>query len=334
MNRLRASSSVRKTSGLRAKRGGRWFRHGRNIILPLDHQSPFSTELDEILPGVLQIEQSPGHELGLDELSFDEILNESPTWPTLRTGSRGAAVIELQRRLNAWIATNAAPGQSRLSEDGAFGPLTRAAVLTFQRANGLTVDGIVGRRTWERLTGSMPDSPSPSISSEKWVLPADVRAAGEAQFVRYDSPPPWANGRNCSGTFTPGAAELGTYIRRTFPGVDSVGGYACRFNSATPSETSVHGVGRALDIMIREIDHQANSAVGDPIANWLVQNASAIGIQFVIWNRIKWNGSRSGRKDGNYAGPSPHTNHIHTELNLDGARRLTPWFKSRSGAIL
>lgn len=38
-----------------------------------------------------------------------------------------------------------------LREDGIFGPLTDEAVREFQRKNGLTVDGIVGPKTWDKL---------------------------------------------------------------------------------------------------------------------------------------------------------------------------------------
>jgi peptidoglycan hydrolase-like protein with peptidoglycan-binding domain len=37
------------------------------------------------------------------------------------------------------------------SPDGVFGAQTDASVRNFQRANGLTVDGIAGPNTWERL---------------------------------------------------------------------------------------------------------------------------------------------------------------------------------------
>ena len=42
--------------------------------------------------------------------------------------------------------------------DGIFGPKTEAAVKSFQRGKGLTVDGIVGPRTWAALPdgGPMP----------------------------------------------------------------------------------------------------------------------------------------------------------------------------------
>jgi hypothetical protein len=82
--------------------------------------------------------------------------------------------------------------------------------------------------------------------------------------------------------------------------------------------------------MIPPIGNRANSAVGDPIANWLVQNAQAIGVQYIIWNRVQWTGSRTGRKDRDYGGPSPHIDHIHVELNRDGAARATPWFLNRT----
>ncbi|MBI4341198.1 MAG: peptidoglycan-binding protein [Candidatus Omnitrophica bacterium] len=37
------------------------------------------------------------------------------------------------------------------SVDGKMGPLTRQAVEEFQRVNGLTPDGVVGRQTWAKL---------------------------------------------------------------------------------------------------------------------------------------------------------------------------------------
>lgn len=39
--------------------------------------------------------------------------------------------------------------------DGDFGPLTKAAVIKYQKANGLTADGIVGPLTWDKIMGIM-----------------------------------------------------------------------------------------------------------------------------------------------------------------------------------
>ncbi len=66
------------------------------------------------------------------------------TQPMLRTGSRGDAVRKLQELLNA-------KGYTCGNVDGIFGSKTYAAVLEFQKANSLGVDGIVGPLTWTKL---------------------------------------------------------------------------------------------------------------------------------------------------------------------------------------
>jgi hypothetical protein len=60
----------------------------------------------------------------------------------LRRGSRGPAVAELQRVLNAWY-----PLAPRLVTDGVFGAATEAAVRLCQSRAGLVADGVVGPRT-------------------------------------------------------------------------------------------------------------------------------------------------------------------------------------------
>lgn len=57
---------------------------------------------------------------------------------TIKLGSRGESVKELQRRLN-------------LAVDGIFGKLTDEAVKDFQTAHQLKADGIVGAKTWAAL---------------------------------------------------------------------------------------------------------------------------------------------------------------------------------------
>jgi len=63
---------------------------------------------------------------------------------TLRSGSRGPNVELLQLALSR-------AGYDPGNIDGVFGPRTRAAVVRFQSANGLTPDGIVGMRTWPKV---------------------------------------------------------------------------------------------------------------------------------------------------------------------------------------
>jgi hypothetical protein len=63
----------------------------------------------------------------------------------LRRCDSGAAVRIAQQQLKATI-------DPALQADGFFGPLTDRAVRRFQQANGLEVDGLVGRNTWRALT--------------------------------------------------------------------------------------------------------------------------------------------------------------------------------------
>ena len=72
-----------------------------------------------------------------------------PPSSVLRLGSSGQDVITLQYLLNVAAEFNStipAPKQ-----DGNFGSGTQQSVMAFQRAAGLTPDGIVGPRTWQVL---------------------------------------------------------------------------------------------------------------------------------------------------------------------------------------
>lgn len=62
----------------------------------------------------------------------------------LRRGNRGSCVKSLQRALNVLGHEAGAP-------DGAFGPKTDRAVRSFQRFSRITVDGIVGPKTWSKF---------------------------------------------------------------------------------------------------------------------------------------------------------------------------------------
>ena len=68
---------------------------------------------------------------------------------TLRQGSTGSAVEQLQFWLNTLAQYDA--GIPSTAVDGVFGSRTAAAVRAFQRREGLTADGVVGRATWTTL---------------------------------------------------------------------------------------------------------------------------------------------------------------------------------------
>lgn len=62
----------------------------------------------------------------------------------LKQGSRGEDVRTVQQKLKRW-------GYYSGSVDGIYGSATKKAVEYFQRKNGLTVDGIVGQKTYASL---------------------------------------------------------------------------------------------------------------------------------------------------------------------------------------
>ena len=69
------------------------------------------------------------------------------TWETIKRDSRGDAVEALQEYL---VKLNLLDSDG---VDGDFGRKTQRAVRKFQSLNGLEVDGVVGKLTWEKLAG-------------------------------------------------------------------------------------------------------------------------------------------------------------------------------------
>ena len=114
---------------------------------------------------------------------------------TLRQGSRGSLVSDLQRELTE-------AGFSTGGVDGVFGAHTASALKQFQAAHHLTVDGVAGRQTWTSLggdryqtggTGGTTPVTTPSGSKQVTAY-VNGRAStiavvpvGNGQFLRADA---------------------------------------------------------------------------------------------------------------------------------------------------
>lgn len=108
----------------------------------------------------------------------------SSTGATLRTGSSGSEVLDLQKQL-------AQQGFDPGPLDGQFGTKTASAVKAFQRANGLTVDGVVGKNTRAALAGGIvapPASQPPSTGATGDVTTARTKSGSIGSTPTYTVP--------------------------------------------------------------------------------------------------------------------------------------------------
>lgn len=78
-------------------------------------------------------------------------MTTSINYPTLQTGSQGAAVKTLQELLNRRVSHDYI-----VTVDGTFGAKTKRAVEVFQYSKLLRRDGIVGEKTWKALQTNTP----------------------------------------------------------------------------------------------------------------------------------------------------------------------------------
>jgi len=104
----------------------------------------------------------------------------------LKSGSKGNEVKEVQRRLKLW-------GYYKGSVDGVFGAGTRSAVIAFQKKNGLTADGVVGKATYKALgmnssyqalvsqSGAQNGGVNGYTSSDVYLLARTIYAEGRGE---------------------------------------------------------------------------------------------------------------------------------------------------------
>ena len=111
-------------------------------------------------------------------LLFTDSFNQEAEASTVyKRGSTGATVRTIQTKLKNW-------GYYTGSVDGIYGSQTVSAVKYFQRKNGLSVDGIVGKDTAEKMGIRLSSSSGSSSSSSDLNLLARI-IYGEARGEPY-----------------------------------------------------------------------------------------------------------------------------------------------------
>lgn len=116
---------------------------------------------------------------------------------------------------------------------------------------------------------------------------------------------------------TPTTLGAKAAIEAQFPEVSQIGGY--REDPNFPNE---HPAGKALDVMIPNWNTAAGKAYGDEVAQYLLANGAAMGVDYFLWQQRQWNtkdGSSSPMRDlGN-----PTDNHMdHVHVHTEGTAQL------------
>jgi hypothetical protein len=154
--------------------------------------------------------------------------------------------------------------------------------------------------------------------SGRWMPSTEAWIAGQEQYVAYEG------FDDCSDWEQPGSRLLSNYLVEHF-GASHVTIHNCRLIEGT-DRWSIHGTGRAIDVMVPMVGGQADNGAGDPIAHFLMENAERIGLQFIIWDRSDWTAAASGDKLEQYTGLYGHFDHLHIELTDAGAAMQTAFF--------
>lgn len=138
--------------------------------------------------------------MGFGAITVNATVRDDATPVALRQGSTGAEVRTMQRKLKNW-------GYYTGAVDGIFGSQTKKAVQYFQRKNGLTVDGIVGRETLKALGMSAGSSTANSVggysNSDVYLL---------ARLIHAE-----ARGESYTGQVAVGAVVLNRVASPSFP---------------------------------------------------------------------------------------------------------------------
>lgn len=168
---------------------------------------------------------------------------------TLRVGSRGQAVVDLQNRLNSL-------GYWTGSSDGRFGPLVKQAVYALQKSAGLSVDGSVGPKTRSALDrGARPSArvkDGIEIDLDRQIL--IVSRGGSIRYIfntSTGSGKRYGKGKiartprgdyDVFRTYSKGwqTAPLGRLYRPAY----FTGGYAVHGSNSIPSYPASHGCAR------------------------------------------------------------------------------------------
>lgn len=198
-----------------------------------------------------------------------------------------------------------------------------AIALLFAVAGVGCGDGMLG---WS--TGDDTERVQQGHTDGRYEPPEDVARAGRRQAgnIAYD------DADQCIGTgnpILPGTDRLARFLRDSFDGANRYDSTVYCRSVRGGSSLSMHATGRAIDLYIPTIGDRADNSAGDPVANYLIRNATELGVQYFIWDKTQFNTSRGYTEDycrggcwEHGGGKHPHHDHLHIELTKHAANHL------------
>ena len=159
----------------------------------------------------------------------------------LEVGSSGGDVAAVQRKLIQW-------GYLSGSADGKYGEKTRDAVTAFQRKNGLSADGRVGKATAAAMGVTLSGGSGDSVAASAAVISADHRLLARLVYAE-------ARGESYKGQVAVAAVVLNRVASASFPNTVSgvvfqSGAFSCVSNGSinnTPDSTAIRAALDALN---------------------------------------------------------------------------------------
>lgn len=110
-------------------------------------------------------------------------------------------------------------------------------------------------------------------------------------------------------------------VEAAFPNIQSIGGWR------PPDGYNEHSSGQAIDVMIPNWNSSAGKTYGDQVAQYLLANSAALGVDYVLWQQRQWNADGTSSAMGDRGSPTQnHMDHVHAHTantpNLPGAQAV------------
>jgi hypothetical protein len=188
-----------------------------------------------------------------------------------------------------------------------------------------------------RARGGEPRAEESPSYPYRWILPDEIESVGREQRTTYTRVRKSASGDGLTQQSTDfvephrGTKAFRDYLYTRFPDVFSrreqrpnrtIGLVSPRDRRpvlAVGANVDDHNAGMALDLTVPPIQGRPNLEVGTRVANWLVQNAQALGIAYIVYARTIWGAGRPSRHYTSPGASMDHFDHIHVTLEREVA---------------